>query len=119
MPVSVMFSYEGIMERNDAWAVVRETDNRCINTTVWDGVAPWQPPAGTYLVHDYPCAIGWYRDPEHEIWLIPPGPLLDPETGEPLPGPIYENIPDSLGRMITWLWSGNTWLIEAIEPEKE
>lgn len=101
-------------DHNDAWAIVREIDDRCINTTVWDGVAPWQPPEGTYLVHDYPSAIGWYRDRDHAIWLTPPNRPYDEETGEPLPGPIYENLVDSLGRINSWLWTGKEWMLEHI-----
>jgi len=99
-------------KRTDAWAIVQDDDNRCTNTTVWDGKTPWQPPEGTYLVNDYPISIGWYRDQGNEIWILPPAPLFDPETGEPVPGPVQESKVDQLGRTHDWLWDGKTWWLE-------
>lgn len=100
-------------KREDAWAIVREDDNRCINTTVWDGKCEWRPPEGCYLVNDYPISIGWYRDPENDIWLKPPQTPYD-EEGNPLPGPLHETNEDEMGRTIRWLWTGTGWLLEGV-----
>lgn len=98
-------------DHSDAWAIVQDADQRTVNTVVWDGVTPWNPPVGTYALQDWPIAIGWYRDPANEIWLMPPNPLYD-ENGEPVPGPVFEEKEDQLGRMHTWRWENATWWLE-------
>ena len=45
------------------------------NVVIWDGVAEWEPPAGTTvvaLVADEYCEIGWIYDPKTTPRFSPP-----------------------------------------------
>lgn len=56
------------------WALVRTADNVVDNAIEWDGVTPYTPPAGTYLVN----ADGKDMGPQYRY---------DPNTGEFTPPP--------------------------------
>lgn len=51
------------------WALVRSADNVVDNVIEYDGVAPYTPPAGTFLVDGTTKDVG-------------PGYLYDPATGD-------------------------------------
>lgn len=64
------------------YAIVRDSDGLIENITVWDGVTPWTPPAGTTAVEytDEARIDGWYSDPD---WNGPTPAIdsIDPATG--------------------------------------
>lgn len=53
----------------DTYAVIDETTNICINCIIWDGVTPYTPPAGTFMVLANGGGIGWIWDGSQ---LVPP-----------------------------------------------
>jgi hypothetical protein len=61
------------------YAVISNTDLIVQTVVVWDGVSPWEPPAGTFLVQleeNEPCGAGWLYSPENsprftEPYILP------------------------------------------------
>jgi len=45
---------------------ILNSEGRCINRTLWDGISPWRPPAGYTAVPD--------PDNEYSIWQEPQPP---------------------------------------------
>ena len=65
------------------YAVVNEEDGMCVNVVVWDGVAPWAPPLGTFVVElaaDSHAGIGWHYDAASQIWDDVRPATIDVET---------------------------------------
>lgn len=58
------------------WAVVRTADNLVVNVIEWDGVAPYTPPAGTFLVDGTGKDVGpgYSYDPATGQFTAPPDP---------------------------------------------
>lgn len=50
------------------------SEGKCINRVVWDGVTPWEPPAGCTAVYD--------PDNQHPIYIEPQ--LIPEEAPDPL-----------------------------------
>jgi hypothetical protein len=53
----------------ETYAIIDQATNICVNTILWDGVTPYTPPEGTFVVLANGGSIGW-------IWngseLVPP-----------------------------------------------
>jgi hypothetical protein len=62
----------------DRYAIVLSIDLIVQTVAVWDGVSPWEPPAGTFLVQlqeSEPCSEGWIYSPESSPrFTLPPIP---------------------------------------------
>jgi len=43
----------------NTWAVVEDATGLIVNSVVWDGVTPWEPPAGCSVYQASPVYIGW------------------------------------------------------------
>jgi len=54
------------------YATVDDATKVVLNISVWDGVTPYTPPAGTTLVNvdGIPCDIGWIEQPDGSF--LPP-----------------------------------------------
>lgn len=79
------------------YAVVATATNICDNVIVWDDtLGPWEPPANHYIVNivGSDASIGWYYDPNTQIWTAPPTLVANFS-----PAPIF------LGQATTLLWS--------------
>ena len=61
------------------YALIDTTTNVCDNMCLWDGVTPWEPPPGHYIVLDDNGAggIGWSYDPATSTWSPPPPPPVE------------------------------------------
>ena len=59
-----------------AYAIIDTETNVCVNMCVWDGVTPWEPPPGCYVVNNASGAgeIGWLYDPNTSQWSPPDVP---------------------------------------------
>lgn len=59
---------------------MRHSDNAIVNTVLWDGVSPWQPEEGEYLLPWEPgIGIGWGKVDGEWVDLRP---KPKPETTE-------------------------------------
>lgn len=41
------------------YAVINQVTNIVVNVVVWDGVSPWSPPEGTFVIQSDTAGIGW------------------------------------------------------------
>lgn len=51
---------------------ILNSEGRCINRILWDGISPWRPPAGYTAVPD--------PDNEYSVWQEPQAEPEDPLT---------------------------------------
>lgn len=59
----------------DRYAVISNVDSVVQTVVVWDGVSPWEPPAGTFLVQlqeNEPCGSEWIYSAENSPRFTPP-----------------------------------------------
>ena len=57
------------------YAIIDAATNICINVIVWDGVSPYTPPDGTFLVPAGDGGIGWIWDGTQLVDPNPPPPV--------------------------------------------
>lgn len=70
---------------------ILDSDGKCINRTVWDGVSDWQPPDGCTAVPD--------PDGVHQIYVEP---LPEPESD---PDPLASLTPEQKAALVALLQS--------------
>ena len=58
---------------NQNYCVIDEYTDIVVNIVVWDGVTPWEPPAGTFAVQSDTAGIGWIYDPDDGSLTPPAG----------------------------------------------
>jgi hypothetical protein len=56
------------------WGIINNETNICENVCSWDGVTPWSPPDGYYVIAigDSGAWIGFHYDPTTQVWTAPP-----------------------------------------------
>lgn len=62
---------------SDRYAIISvdTVQMQCLTVVVWDGISPWEPPAGTSLVQleeNEPCGQEWIYAPYATPRFIPP-----------------------------------------------
>lgn len=72
---------------------ILDSEGKCINRTVWDGVSDWQPPEGCTAVPD--------PDGLHQIY-VEPQPELEPE-----PDPLASLTPEQKAALVALLQGQN------------
>ena|ERR1044072_2917675 len=62
------------------YAVIDSNTKKVLNVIIWDGVAQWQPPEGTFLIKHDQCGIGDLWHEEMQDFLRPLNELKPPIT---------------------------------------
>ena len=53
------------------YAVIDSITYIVVNIIVWDGVSPWSPPEGTFIIQTDDAGIGWTYDPNDGSFTPP------------------------------------------------
>jgi hypothetical protein len=80
------------------WAIISQATNIVENVCYWDGVTPWVPPEGTYVVQigDSGAGVGWPYNPTTQLWTLPPDITAS-----------FAPMPISISQDTTLSWSSN------------
>ena len=57
---------------SNRWFEITESDQRVVNCIIWDGVAPYIPPSGLYLLEEGEIKgmkVGWQKI--NDVWTAP------------------------------------------------